>query len=81
MNTVNPHWKRRSKTVTVCRYDTIHMILYIENPKMPPKHYYSLSMNLVKLKDTKLTYMAVAFQYTNSKVSKRGIKASLVAQL
>ena len=56
------------------------MILYIENPKMPPKHYYSLSMNLVKLKDTKLTYMAVAFQYTNSKVSKRGIKASLVAQ-
>ena len=56
------------------------MIQYIENPKMPPKHYYSLSMNLVKLKDTELIYMAVAFLYTNSRVSKREIKASLVAQ-
>ena len=56
------------------------MIQYIENPKMPPKHYYSLSMNLVKLKDTELIYMAVAYLYTNSRVSKREIKASLVAQ-
>ena len=74
MNKINPHQKRRSKTVTA------DMIQYIENPKMPPKHYSSLSMNLVKLKDTELIYMAVAFLYTNSKVSKREIKASLVAQ-
>ena len=56
------------------------MIQYIENPKMPPKRYYNLSMNLVKLKDTELIYMAIAFLYSNSKVSIREMKASLVAQ-
>ena len=34
-NERNPNWKRRSKTVTVCRWhDTIHRIL-----KMPAENY------------------------------------------
>ena len=41
-----------------------HMILYIENPKMPSENYWSTSMNLVTLQDTKLMHRNLLHFYT-----------------
>ena len=41
-----------------------HMILYIENPKMPSENYWSTSMNLVKLQDKKLIHRNHLHSYT-----------------
>ena len=52
-----------------------HMILYIENPKMPSENYWSTSMNLVKLQDKKLIHRNHLHSYTlTMKVQKEKLR-------
>ena len=57
-NKKNPDWKRRSKTLTVCRSSTQKTIM------TPPENYQSLSMNIAKFQDIKLTHRNPLHSYT-----------------
>ena len=72
-NERQPNWKR-SKTVTVCRWhDTVHRIV----PKMLPENCWSLSVNSVKLKDTKLTHRYLLHSYTLTVKNQKEIKETI----
>ena len=59
-NKRNPDWKRRSKTLTVCRWHDPH----IENSKDSTRKFLELIMNIVKLQDIKLTHRNPLHSYT-----------------
>ena len=71
---MNPDWKGRSKTVTVI---ADNMILYIENPKDATRKLLEIMNEFSKVAGYKInTQKPVAFQHTNSELSKINLKQS-----
>ena len=73
-NKRNPNWKRRTKTVTVCRC----LILYIENPKDSTRKLLQLINEYSKVEGYKInTQKSLAFLYTNNEKTEREIKKTI----
>ena len=61
-NKRNPNWKRRSKTLTVCRWH-----VYIENPKDSTRKLVELISEYSEVSGYKInTQKSLAFLYTNN---------------
>ena len=73
-NKRNPNWKRRSKTLTVCRrHDP-----YIENPKDSTRKLLELINEYSKVAGYKInTQKSLAFLYTNNEKTEREIKETI----
>ena len=73
-NKGNPNWKRRSKTLTVCRWHD----LYIENPKDSIRKLLELINEYSNVARYKInTEKSLAFLYTNNEKTERHIKETI----
>ena len=73
-NKRNPDWKRRTKTLTVCRC----RILYIENPKDSTRKLLELINEYSKVAGYKInTQKSFALLYTNNEKIEREIKETI----
>ena len=73
INKRNPNWKRRNKTVTICR-----TILYIKTPKDATRKLLELINEFGKVAGYKInTQKSLSFLYTNDEKSEREIKETL----
>ena len=74
INKRNPDWKRRSKTLTVCRWH----VLYIENPKDSTRKLLELINEYSKVAGYKInTQKSLAFLYTNNEKVEKEIKETI----
>ena len=70
----NPDWKRRSKTLTICRY----MLLYIENTKDSTRKLLELINDYSKVARYKIkTHKSLAFVYTKNEKQKKKIQETI----
>ena len=73
-NKRNPDWKRRTKTLTVCRC----RMLYIENPKDSTRKLLELINEYSKVSGYKInTQKSLAFLCTNNEKTEREIKETI----